>query len=134
MWLNFPNSTCIFQVKIFSSNFTWLINSTKYNFSGVLQLKFVKFFMSILKRQVNSSSNFASFFIVVIYDCSVNFKLIHFLIWIKGYDQSPNFETFQVLWWIFSIFLMSFSKPQVSFSSSFASPFSLMKDNSSVLF
>ena len=29
---------------------------------------------------------------------------------------------------------MSFSKPQVSFSSNFASLFSVMKDNSSVLF
>ena len=26
---------------------------------------------------------------------SVNFKLIHFLLWIKGYHQSTNFETFE---------------------------------------
>ena len=32
------------------------------------------------------------------------------------------------------IFLMSFSKSQVSFSSNFASPFSVIKDNSSVFF
>ena len=32
------------------------------------------------------------------------------------------------------IFLMSLSKPQVSFSSNFASPFSVIKDNSSVFF
>ena len=44
--------------------------------------KFVKFFMSILKRQVNSSSNFASFFIVVTHNSSVAFKLILFLLWI----------------------------------------------------
>ena len=25
----------------------------------------------------------------------VNFKLIHFLLWIKGFHQSPNFETFK---------------------------------------
>ena len=48
--------------------------------------------MSILKR-VNSSPNFASFLIVMTHNSSVNFKLIHFLLWIKGSYQSPNFET-----------------------------------------
>ena len=51
--------------------------------------------MSILKWQVNSSSNFASFFIVMTQNSPVNFKLIHFLLWIKGPHQSPNFKTFQ---------------------------------------
>ena len=51
--------------------------------------------MLILKQQVNSSSNFASFFIVMTHNSSVNFKLIHFLLWIKGSHQSPNFETFE---------------------------------------
>ena len=40
----------------------------------------------------------------------------------------------QVLWWKFSKFFMLFSKPQVSFSSNFAWLFSVMKDNSYVLF
>ena len=51
--------------------------------------------MSILKWQVNSSSNFASFFIVMTHNSSVNFKLIHFLLWIKGSHQSPSFENFE---------------------------------------
>ena len=50
--------------------------------------------MSILKR-VNSSPNFASFFIVMTHNSSVNFTLIHFLLWIKGSHQSPDFETFE---------------------------------------
>ena len=54
--------------------------------------KFVKF-MSILKRQVSSSSIFVSFFIVMTHNSSVDFKLILFL-WIKGSHQNPNFETF----------------------------------------
>ena len=54
-----------------------------------------KFLMSILKWQVNSSSNFASFFIVMTHNSSVNFKLIRFLFWIKGSHQSPNFVTFK---------------------------------------
>ena len=49
--------------------------------------------MSILKRQVSSSWNFASSFIAMTHKFSGSFKLIHFLLWIKG-DQSPNFETF----------------------------------------
>ena len=51
--------------------------------------------VSILKPQVTSSSNLASFFIVMIHNSSVNFKLMHFLLWIKGSHQSPNFETFK---------------------------------------
>ena len=39
---------------------------------------FVKFFMSILNWQVNSSSIFASFFIVMTHSSPVNFKLIYF--------------------------------------------------------
>ena len=31
----------------------------------------------------------------MICNSSVNFKLIHFLLWIKGPHQSPNFETFE---------------------------------------
>ena len=90
--------------------------------------------MSILKRQVNSSSNLASFYIVMTHKSSVNFKLMLLLLWIKESHQSPTFWDFQILWWIFAIFLMSFSKPKISFSSNFASIFSLMKDNSFVLF
>ena len=61
----------------------------------VLASKFIKFFMSILKRQVSSSSNFASFFIVMIYNSSVSFKLIYFLLWIKGSHWNPSFEIFK---------------------------------------
>ena len=51
--------------------------------------------MSIWKQQVNSSSNFVSFFIVMTHDSSINFKHILFLLWIKGSHQSCNFETFK---------------------------------------
>ena len=48
-----------------------------------------------MKRQVNCSSDFASLFIVVTHKSSANFKLIHFLLWIKEFHRSPNFETFE---------------------------------------
>ena len=51
--------------------------------------------MSILKRQVSSSSIFVSFFIVMTHNSSVNFKVIHFLLWAKGSHQSSNFDTFE---------------------------------------
>ena len=55
----------------------------------------MKFLMSILKRQISSSSIFVSFFIVMTDNSSVNFKVIHFLLWAKGSHQSFNFDTFQ---------------------------------------
>ena len=61
----------------------------------VLWSNFVKFFMSILKRQVNFSSLFVSFFVAMTHNSSVNFKPIHFLFWAKGSHQSPNFDTFE---------------------------------------
>ena len=45
--------------------------------------------------QVNSSSIFVSFFIVMTDNHPVSCKLIYFLLWIKGSLQSPNFETFK---------------------------------------
>ena len=60
----------------------------------VLSLKFFKFLMSFPKPQVKFSSNFASFFILMTHNSFVNFKLIHFLFWIKRSHQSSNFENF----------------------------------------
>ena len=56
----------------------------------VLGSKFVKFLMSSLKRQVISSLNITSFFIVMTQSFSVNFLLL-----LKGSHKSPNFETFK---------------------------------------
>ena len=61
----------------------------------MLRSKFIKFLISILKRHFNSSPSFASFFIVMTHNSSVNFKLIYFLLWIKVSHQTPNFETFE---------------------------------------
>ena len=59
----------------------------------VFESKFFKFLMSILKWQVNFSSNFALFFIFMTHNSCVDFKLILFLLWIKGSHHYPNFET-----------------------------------------
>ena len=61
----------------------------------VLQSKLVKFLMSTLKWQVNSSLSFGSFFIVMTDNSSVDFELILFQFWIKESHQNPNFESFK---------------------------------------
>ena len=67
----------------------------KFFYYRGLESKFAKFLKSMLKLQVNSSSNFASFFIVITYISSVVFKLIHFLLWTKGPHQSARFYTYK---------------------------------------
>ena len=52
--------------------------------------------MSILKRQVNSSLIFISFFIVMTHNFSVNLSsYIFYFPWTKGSRQSSNFDTFE---------------------------------------
>ena len=64
---------------------------------------------------------------------SVNFKLVHFLLWTKGSHHSSNFDTFESLVKVSQVPHV-ISKRTVIFSSNFASLFNVMKDNSSVLF
>ena len=90
--------------------------------------------MLILNSQVNSSSVFVSFFIVIKNNSLANFNLIYFQLWTKKTPLKSQFSDFEVLWWKFAKFLMLFHKPQVSFSSNFASLSSIMKDDSSLLF
>ena len=81
----------------------------------MLESKFVKFLMSILKRQVRDSS--------LVSDLAHSFSILD-----KRIPSKSQFWHFQVFQ-----FLISFSKPQISFSSNFAWNFGVMKDNSSVL-
>ena len=49
--------------------------------------------MSVLKWQVNSSSNFALFFIVMTHNSSASFRVRNFVLWTKGFHQCPSFDT-----------------------------------------
>ena len=51
--------------------------------------------MPILDWEVNYSSIFASFFILMTYNSPVNFKLKYFQLWTKESHQSPHFETYK---------------------------------------
>ena len=95
-WSSMINfSICTFL----SSNIIYLgqRSQLKSNFLDfqVLESKFIKLLMSVLKWQVNSSSNFALLFIVMRHNSSVNFKGTAFLLWTKGSHQNPNFDTFE---------------------------------------
>ena len=50
--------------------------------------------MLTLNWKDSFSSNFVSFFIVMTHNSPVNFRLIHFLLGMKGSHQTLNFETF----------------------------------------
>ena len=86
--------------------------------------------MSILKWQVNSSSDFAIFFVVMTHNSSVNFKLVHFLLWAKRSHQSPNFHIFKCSGKKFPNFSCYFSNHR----SLFLSFFIILTHNSSVNF
>ena len=65
---------------------------------------------------------------------TVNFEFMHFLFLMKGPHQSPNLGYFKCSVENLRYSLIIFFKAHLSFSSSFASLFSVMKKNSSVLF
>ena len=77
--------------------------------------KFIKVPMSFLKRQVNSSFNFASFFIFMTNSSPVNFKIVHFQLWTKESYQSHIFETFKYSGEDFPNSLSHFWKQKFSF-------------------
>ena len=93
-----PVPSNITPLYFFSSNINFgqrsQLKSSFLDFQ-VLESKFLKFLMSILKWQANSSSNFTLFFIVMTHNTSVNFKVIHFLLWTKRSHPTPNFDTFK---------------------------------------
>ena len=94
-----PNSSCHFQLYFLSSSIIHFgqkqpIKVQLFKIFECLGKKFLKFPMPVLNWLVNSFSNYASFFILITHNSPVNLKLIHFLLWIKGPNKSPNLETF----------------------------------------
>ena len=100
----------------------------------MLKSKFVKILMSILKRQVNSSSNFTLIFVFMAHNSSKNFWGNTFYTLYKRIPSKSYLWHSQVLWWKFAKFLMSFFEPQDSFSSNFAPLFSVIKDRALYIF
>ena len=59
------------------------------------QLKSKFFRFSCARVKIRQILCVMSFSIVMTHNSSVNFKLIHFLLWTKGSLQSPNSDTFE---------------------------------------
>ena len=93
------NSSVIFQLKHYILYFGPKVIFEKFECKCLRHLiawvKIRQIVLSILKRRVNSSSNFSSFFIDTIHNSSVNFRFMYFLLWIKVSHQSLNSETFE---------------------------------------
>ena len=144
---NLPNSSChLWKHKLVPSNITTLYflstNIICFGQKQPIKMQVFEIFecwgqnlsnssLSILNWHVSSYSNSAWFFIVMTHNFPVNFKLIYFLLWVKGSHQSPTFETFECSGENLSN--SSFLKAKVSFPSNFPSVFSAIKHNSSVL-
>ena len=80
-------------------------------------------------------------FIQILHHCSMSWKITPLylcssnLVYFREKEQiEKEFSDFWVVGWKFANFLMSYLKPQAGFSLNFASLFSAMRDNSSLLF
>ena len=94
----------------------------------LLGSKFTKFLIPFFKQKASYSSKFESFFSAR-RDNSWNFTATD-----KSSTSKCKFSDLPLLALKFTKFLMLFLEPRVSFSSNFASLFSVMKHNFSVLF
>ena len=99
----------------------------------MLKSKFVEFVMPISKRQVDSSPNFASLFSFMKDNFSVFFSSNNIYFAQKKPIKVNFFLDFRVFKSKFVKFLMPILKRQGDSPPNFASLFSFMKDNSSVL-
>ena len=78
LWSREPIKKQFFQI------FEWCLSQNLSNFScRLLNDKSIP--LQILHH----------FFIAMTHNSSVNFRLIQFLLWTKGFHQSPNFDTFK---------------------------------------
>ena len=90
--------------------------------------------MLFYKPPVNFSLNTPSPFSVMTRNSSVNFQLKHYILCSQKEPIKVQILRLCSIESKFTIFLVSFFKPQVSFSSNFASFFSTMTHNSSIQF
>ena len=78
-----PSNITPLQLKVY--NILWSKEPIKEQF----------FRFSSARVKIHQIPHVMSFFIVMTQNSSVNFKLIHFLLWTKKSHQSPNFDTFK---------------------------------------
>ena len=101
---------------------------------GLLAWKVTKFFMSFYKPRVSFPLNFALSFSVMTRNSSETFLLKRYILWTKRARQNTIFQTFECSYENSPNSSCHFRNRKVRVYSSFASQFSVMKDNSSVFF
>ena len=126
-YANLPNSSCHFlkHKSVFLQKYI-------IYFGQRSQLKSNFFKFSSARVKIHQIPNVMSFFIVMTHNSYVNFNLIHFLLWTKESHQSTNFDTFKCSGENLPN-SCHFSNHKSVFSN-IALLFSVMEDNSSVLF
>ena len=87
-YTNLPNSSCHFlkHKSVFLQKYI-------IYFGQRSQLKSKFFRFSSARVKIHQILHVMSFFIAMTHNSSVNFKLIHFLLWTKESHQSPSFDT-----------------------------------------
>ena len=109
-----------------------------------IDVQFFRLLSALMKVHGIPHANFEntrSGFIQILHRCSVSWKItpLYFfsssLIYFRQKEPiEVKYLDFWVIWWKFTKFLLSYLKPQVSFSLNFASLFIVMRGNSSVFF
>ena len=105
----------------------------------LMNVQFLKLFSAVMKVHPIPHASFEttrSEFIQILHNCSVSWKITPLYFFSSNLYtlNKKQFSDFWMVGWKFTKFLMSCLKLQVSFSLNFASLFSVMRDNSSVLF
>ena len=118
---------CVFIAQKLHTFYESSLSKCKFSVFPLLGLKFTKFFISFFDQKVSFSSMFGSLFSVM-RDNSFVLLLAQTLYTInKSSTLKSKFSDLPLLTLKFTKFLMPFLEPKVSFSSNFASLFSVMK-------
>ena len=126
------NSSEFFLAQTFHTFYKSSPKNCKFSDFPLLALKFTKFLMSFLKRKVSFFSKFGFLFrILREFFSAFLAETLHAID--KSSTLKCKFSVLPLLALKFIKLLMSFLEPRVSFSSNFASLFSVMRHSSSVL-
>ena len=131
---------CLIVMKKFDFQFIYLFFFLKlfchiiFIFIKVQFLKLLSFLMKIHPIPHAIFETTRSRFIQILHHCSVPWNINRLYFFRQKEPIEVKSSDFWVVGWRFTKFLMSYLKPKASFSSNFASLFSVTRDNSSVLY
>ena len=113
------NSSVLFHLNLYMLWTKGVHQSANFQTFDCSHEQLTTFFVSFFKPG-DFLLNFASIFSVMMHNSYEVFYLKHYILWMFG--------------WKYTKFLMSYLKPQISFSLNLSQTFSVMRESSSVLF